>query len=135
MAIARNNCSTRARTAPAQTGEDAEAAAKDLSTKGGVTMDQGRSGMGSHKHGTSGRSPKSPPLVHAMKREAESQVRIDRTRIIDPQTSIEELFHGKERARDDQFDISNLPAKAVVNRCPRTRRTPIWPARVVRHIL
>ena len=60
-----------------------------------IAMDQGRSGMGSHKHGTSGRSPKSPRLKHAMKREAESQVRVDRTRIIDPKSSVEELFHAK----------------------------------------
>ena len=53
-----------------------------------IAMDQGRSGMGSHKHGTS------PRLKHAMKREAESQVRVDRTRIIDPKPSVEELFHA-----------------------------------------
>jgi hypothetical protein len=35
-----------------------------------------------------------------MKREAESQVRVDRTRIIDPKSSIEELFHAKARGTD-----------------------------------
>jgi hypothetical protein len=33
-------------------------------------MNQGRGGMGNHKHGTSGVAPKSPRLRHKMKREA-----------------------------------------------------------------
>jgi hypothetical protein len=51
-----------------------------------------RSGMGSHKHGTSGRAPKSPKLKHAMKREAEKDVRVDKTRLKEPKSNIKELF-------------------------------------------
>jgi hypothetical protein len=38
-------------------------------------MQQGRGGMGSHKHGVSGRAPKSPKLRHRMKLDAERQDR------------------------------------------------------------
>ncbi len=56
-------------------------------------MVQGRNGMGSHKHGVSGRSGKSPAMRHHLKREAEKNERKDRTRIIDPKSSVQELFH------------------------------------------
>jgi hypothetical protein len=58
-------------------------------------MQEGKGGMGSHKHGTSGHSSKSPKLKHRMKREAEKDVRLDRARIKDPKTSVQELFRKK----------------------------------------
>ena len=58
-------------------------------------MQEGKGGMGSHKHGTSGRAPKSPKTKHRMKREAEKDVRLDRTRIKDPKASVQELFRKK----------------------------------------
>jgi hypothetical protein len=59
-------------------------------------MTTGTKGIGSHKHGTSGRAPKSPRLRHAMKLDAERSEIKDTHRIKDPQTSIKDLF-GKLR--------------------------------------
>ena len=42
-------------------------------------MQQARGGMGSHKHGTSGRAPKSPKLRLAVRMEAERDERKPRT--------------------------------------------------------
>jgi hypothetical protein len=63
--------------------------------RGDTKMQEGKGGMGSHKHGTSGHSSKSPKLKHRMKREAEKDVRLDRARIKDPKTSVQELFRKK----------------------------------------
>ena len=60
-------------------------------------MTQGRSGMGSHKHGTSGHSGKSPKLRSQIKREAEKNEHKDKSRIKDPKSSVDELFHGKKK--------------------------------------
>jgi hypothetical protein len=56
-------------------------------------MVKGKKGMGSPKHGTSGHAPKSPRFKHAQKREAEKQVRVDKSRLKDPKGSVRELFH------------------------------------------
>jgi hypothetical protein len=62
----------------------------------GLKMVKGQDGMGSHKHGVSGHSGKSPKLRHHMRREAEKEeLRGNRKRIIDPKSSVEELFHPK----------------------------------------
>jgi len=53
---------------------------------------KGTKGFGMHKHGTSGRTGKSPKLRHAMKREAEQNERKDRSRIKDPKRTMKELF-------------------------------------------
>ncbi len=53
---------------------------------------KGQLGIGSHKHGTSGHPGKSPKMRYAMKREAESRVIKDRSRIVDPSSSVKELF-------------------------------------------
>ena len=58
----------------------------------------GRTGMGSHKHGISGHSGKSPKLRSYLKREAEKNYRVNRKRIRDPKPSVQELFHPKGRA-------------------------------------
>lgn len=60
-------------------------------------MTQGRSGMGNHKHAISGHATKSPKLRAHMKREAEKDERKDRSRIKDPKSSVDELFHGKKK--------------------------------------
>jgi len=57
-------------------------------------MQKGKSGVGSHKHGVSGRAGKSPKLRHTLKREAERNSIKDRSRIRDPKDTIKELFHG-----------------------------------------
>jgi hypothetical protein len=54
--------------------------------------------MGSHKHGISGHSGKSPKLRSYLKREAEKNYRVNRKRIRDPKPSVQELFHPKGRA-------------------------------------
>jgi hypothetical protein len=56
-------------------------------------MQIGRGGMGNAKHRKSGHATKSPKLRHAQKREAERDVRSDRSRIKDPKSTISELFH------------------------------------------
>lgn len=53
---------------------------------------KGSKGFGMHKHGTSGRTGKSPKLRQAMKREAERNERKDRSRIKDPKRTMKELF-------------------------------------------
>jgi len=58
---------------------------------------QGRGGMGSHKHGVSGHTTKSPRMRHWMKQEAEKQV-AKRVRIINPVSSMKELMEmGNQR--------------------------------------
>lgn len=57
-------------------------------------MQQGRGGMGSHKHGTSGVPGKSPKLRHALKREAEKQERKKR-KTIDWYATVAEALKGK----------------------------------------
>jgi hypothetical protein len=62
-------------------------------------MVHGRGGMGSHKHGVSGRSGKSPSFRHQMKREAEKDERKDnKKKIRDPKSSVDELFHPKTKS-------------------------------------
>jgi hypothetical protein len=56
-------------------------------------MQKGKSGIGSHKHGVSGRAGKSPKLRHALKREAEPNSIKDRSKTEDPKDTIRELFH------------------------------------------
>lgn len=56
----------------------------------------GRGGMGSHKHGISGHSPKSPKLRHNIKLEAERSEVKDRSRIKDPKASVSELFNRRK---------------------------------------
>lgn len=58
-------------------------------------MATGTKGIGNHKHGVSGKSGKSPKMRHAMKREAEKDVRLDRTRIKNPSGSVAEIFKKK----------------------------------------
>lgn len=58
-------------------------------------MQQARGGMGSHKHGISGRAGKSPNLRHYMKREAEKDERKSRSRIQNPKSSVRELLAEK----------------------------------------
>lgn len=58
-------------------------------------MSSGSKGMGMHKHGTSGRAPKSPKAKHAMKREAEANSIKATGRIKDPKSSVSELFKKK----------------------------------------
>ena len=74
--------------------EAKDAAAKQLVMAGADAPNKqyGRGGMGSTKHGKGGHSGKSPKLRHAMKREAESQVVKDRSRIADPSSSVKELL-------------------------------------------
>ena len=56
-------------------------------------MTKGNKGMGMHKHGTSGRSGKSPKFRHQQRIEAERNIRSDKSRIKDPKVSIKELFN------------------------------------------
>ena len=62
-------------------------------------MTVGRSGMGSHKHGVSGRSGKSPKMRQHMKREAEkANVKANpRQKISDPKDNVNDLFHKNKR--------------------------------------
>lgn len=60
-------------------------------------MQQNRGGMGSHKHGTSGRAPKSPRFKHAMKRAAEATEITRRGGIADPAHSVSELMKRGKR--------------------------------------
>lgn len=53
-------------------------------------------GMGSTKHGKSGRAGKSPNFRHWMKRLAES-INVKRRGITNPVSSVRELFHGKKK--------------------------------------
>ena len=55
-------------------------------------MQVGKSGMGMSKHRTSGRSGKSPNLKQYLKREAEKRTIKDRSRILDPKSSVSEVF-------------------------------------------
>lgn len=55
----------------------------------------GLRGMGAHKHGTCGYASKSPKFRHALKREAERDIRLDRSRIRDPKQSLRDLFGGQ----------------------------------------
>lgn len=52
-------------------------------------------GMGIIKHRKSGHTTKSPKFRHAMKIEAEKDVRLDKTRIKSPYQSVGELFKKK----------------------------------------
>ncbi len=54
----------------------------------------GLRGMGAHKHGTCGHCGRSPRWRHMMKRVAEMNVKLDRSRIIDPRPSLRDLFGG-----------------------------------------
>jgi hypothetical protein len=56
-------------------------------------MQQGRGGMGSRKHGTSGVAPKSPGMRHRMKLDAEKNERKAKRPL--PHKSIRELFREK----------------------------------------
>lgn len=58
-------------------------------------MQQGRGGMGSHKHGVSGYATKSPRFRYLLKLEAERNLRKNRSRILDPKKSVKELFDKK----------------------------------------
>jgi len=57
-----------------------------------MNRQQGRGGMGSHKHGVSGRPGKSPRLRHAMKRMAEADERKAQPSIRNPKNSVRELL-------------------------------------------
>jgi hypothetical protein len=57
-------------------------------------LQQGRGGMGSHKHGVSGHATKSPRFRNWMQREAE-KANIKRVRITKPANSVRELLKGK----------------------------------------
>jgi hypothetical protein len=59
-------------------------------------MQQGRGGMGSHKHGTSGRAPKSPKLRLAMKIEA-NRSEVPAKPKDDMQPSVHDLLHPKKK--------------------------------------
>jgi hypothetical protein len=56
-------------------------------------MQKGRGGMGSHKHGVSGRAGKSPRLRLAMKMDAERNERRPRGKIVDAKDTVREVFH------------------------------------------
>lgn len=55
-------------------------------------MRGGEKGMGMKKHARSGRSPKSPKMRAALKREAERNEVKDRSRIADPKGAVSDLF-------------------------------------------
>jgi len=55
-------------------------------------MKSGSSKIGSHKHTTSGHSPKSPRFCHQAKREAERNSIKNKSKIKDPKQSVSELF-------------------------------------------
>lgn len=57
----------------------------------------GLRGMGTHKHGTCGYASKSPRFRHAMKREAEADVRRDRRSILEPKQWVRELREEQGR--------------------------------------
>jgi hypothetical protein len=59
------------------------------------SMQQGRGGMGSHKHGTSGHSGKSPKLRYAMKREAEANEIKAKPGIKEPAATVGDLLKKK----------------------------------------
>jgi hypothetical protein len=61
-------------------------------------MVRGGGDLGSRKHGKSGTPGRSPKYRHALKREAEKQVRVDKTRIKDPKQSVQELFKRNGRS-------------------------------------
>ena len=54
---------------------------------------QARGGMGSHKHGVSGRSGKSPRFRHWLKRETERQEHRKKAPIKNPKATVKELFN------------------------------------------
>lgn len=58
-------------------------------------MQQDRGGIGSHKHGTSGRAPKSPKLRLAMRLEAQRQVSKAKPKPM--QESVRDLFHPQAK--------------------------------------
>lgn len=58
-------------------------------------MQSGRGGMGSNKHGTCGHSTKSPKMRHALKREAEKDVRLGIVRIKNPKSSVREALEKR----------------------------------------
>ena len=60
-------------------------------------MQQARGGMGSHKHGTSGRAPKLPKLRLAVRMEAERDERKPRAARMVP--SLGELLHPRRPKR------------------------------------
>lgn len=55
-------------------------------------MHTGNKGIGTSKHRKSGHSGKSPKARQQAKREAEADVRVDKSRIKNPVTSIKDLF-------------------------------------------
>lgn len=59
-------------------------------------MQQGRGGMGSHKHGISGRAGKSPAFRHWIKREAEKLIRKGRHAIERPYSSVYEALKNRK---------------------------------------
>jgi hypothetical protein len=59
-------------------------------------MQQARGGMGSHKHGVSGHTTKSPRMRLWERMEAEKQER-KRRGIINPVTAVKDLFHPKRK--------------------------------------
>lgn len=59
-------------------------------------MVTGRGGMGSHKHGTSGRPGKSPKLRYKMRLEAERTEIKDKTQMKEPHSSIAELMASRK---------------------------------------
>lgn len=64
----------------------------------GCDMQSSNGSLSHSKHYLAmGHSKKSPRMRHALKREAERNVRQDRSRIKDPVSTVEELFRGKKR--------------------------------------
>jgi hypothetical protein len=57
-------------------------------------MVKGRGGMGNHKHGTSGRAPKSPRLRHAIKLDAERNERKAKKPL--PYGSVKDVFEREK---------------------------------------
>lgn len=56
-------------------------------------------GMGSTKHGKSGRATQSPRFRFQKKLEAERDVRKDKSRIRNPKATVQELFHEVPQMR------------------------------------
>jgi len=64
----------------------------DIFTQGSGVMAQGKAGMGMSKHRKAGHTTKSPKFRFLQKREAERDVRLDRSRIREPKGSVSEVF-------------------------------------------
>lgn len=62
----------------------------------GCAMHTGNKGTGTSKHRKSGHSGKSPKARHQTKREAEADVRVDKSRIKQPFNSVNELFRKEK---------------------------------------